>query len=321
MACKYPDRWLDYTNIGAQVEGTQFIALKVPLGKKYFVKREKESFTPGDVVQQIPNLGLVIDLTFTSKYYNPSEFEQLNVQYKKIFTKGHEIPKRSLVNNFIRTVNDFLAEEENKDKLIGVHCTHGLNRTGYFVCAYMILVQGLAPRAAINAFNDARAHTMERANYLNHLRSLTPASYDSNLPAHNDQQEVIHDANHSRDRNRREARSFNRHQSDRYAGNWRDRSRDNGNWRNRSRENRNGFLLDGAGDNWRDRDVVDDRRYNRDDRRQDRSRDNYRSYGRHVNHQDASRSNGEEACSSSRYEPHHNRYKWSRKTKNDADNS
>ncbi|EAT44190.1 AAEL004437-PA [Aedes aegypti] len=222
---------------------------------------------------------------------------------------------------FIRTVNDFLAEEENKDKLIGVHCTHGLNRTGYFVCAYMILVQGLAPRAAINAFNDARAHTMERANYLNHLRSLTPASYDSNLPAHNDQQEVIHDANHSRDRNRREARSFNRHQSDRYAGNWRDRSRDNGNWRNRSRENRNGFLLDGAGDNWRDREVVDDRRYNRDDRRQDRSRDNYRSYGRHVNHQDASRSNGEEACSSSRYEPHHNRYKWSRKTKNDADNS
>lgn len=337
MACKYPDRWLDYSSIGAQVEGTQFIALKVPLAEKFFIKREEESFTPSDAVQQIPNLGLVIDLTFTSKYYNPSEFEKLNVQHKKIFTKGHEVPKRHLVNNFIRTVNDFLAEEENKDKLIGVHCTHGLNRTGYFVCAYMILVQGLEPKSAISAFNDARAHKMERANYLNSLRSLSPASYNPEPQTHNDGQEAIHDANHSRDRSRRAARGFDSHHSDgRNGDNWRDRSRNNGNWRDRSREasnwrdrpreNRNGFLLEGGtGGNWRDGDYRDNGRYNRDDRQRNRSRENHRSYGRYDNHhRDAWRSNGGEGRSSGYVprngEPHHNRYKWSRKANDETIN-
>lgn len=34
-------------------------------------------------------------------------------------------------------------------KLIGVHCTHGLNRTGYFICRYLIQKMGLTPADAI----------------------------------------------------------------------------------------------------------------------------------------------------------------------------
>lgn len=172
MAMKYPDRWLDYTSIGAQVDGTPFVPLKVPLKKAFFKGRQKESFTPADVCSQLPNLGMVIDLTFTKKYYEPREFIDRNVDHQKIYTKGHEIPQRSLVNKFIDIVNRFLSDEQNSDKLIGVHCTHGLNRTGYFVCAYMILEQGRNPRDTINVFNKARSHQMERANYLNSLLSL-----------------------------------------------------------------------------------------------------------------------------------------------------
>lgn len=179
MSRKYPDRWLAYTKFGTQVEGTSFIPLKVPLNKVFFVNREEDSFTPDDAIDEIPKLGLVVDLTFTAKYYSPTEFTQRNVKHKKIYTKGHEIPNLSLVNRFIQTVNDFLNVEENKDKLIGVHCTHGLNRTGYFVCAYMILAQGQNPKNAINIFNNARSHSMERANYLNSLTRLTPGSYSN----------------------------------------------------------------------------------------------------------------------------------------------
>ena len=33
--------------------------------------------------------------------------------------------------------------------VIGVHCTHGVNRTGYMVCRYMISKLGFAPDQAI----------------------------------------------------------------------------------------------------------------------------------------------------------------------------
>lgn len=316
MASRYPDRWLDYSNIGAQVKGTQFVALKVPLGKKFFTKREDESFTPDDVVQQIPNLGLVIDLTFTSKYYNPSEFQQHNVQHKKIFTKGHEIPKRSLVDVFIRTVNNFLEKDENKNKVIGVHCTHGLNRTGYFVCAYMILVQGLEPRTAIIAFNDARAHTMERANYLNHLRGLKPSSYDPALHPQIDNEDVP--ADRARDRYRRDIRTNGQYPSDRYAGNWRDRSREIDHRQDFARSRENHSRPHGDGGNWRNRDWRDDWKCNDNDR--GRPRSNYRNDYHFENRRDRSRSNGEEA-SSSRHgfrhgEVNHSRLKWTRNTSN-----
>ncbi|XP_055623932.1 RNA/RNP complex-1-interacting phosphatase [Toxorhynchites rutilus septentrionalis] len=181
MSRKYPDRWLDYSKFGSQVEGTPFVPLKVPLKREFFVQCKKNKFTPEDAVEQIQNLGLVIDLTFTAKYYNPKEFERQDVQHKKIYTQGHKIPKHALVVQFIRTVDEFMAYEQNKDKLIGVHCTHGLNRTGYFICAYMILVKGCAPKAAIKLFNEARAHKMERANYLNSLLSLKPFGYKSTM--------------------------------------------------------------------------------------------------------------------------------------------
>lgn len=35
------------------------------------------------------------------------------------------------------------------DKLIGVHCTHGLNRSGFLVCRFMIEEMNIPPLEAI----------------------------------------------------------------------------------------------------------------------------------------------------------------------------
>jgi protein-tyrosine phosphatase len=35
------------------------------------------------------------------------------------------------------------------DLLIGVHCTHGLNRTGFVVCNYMVQEMGMTADDAI----------------------------------------------------------------------------------------------------------------------------------------------------------------------------
>ena len=55
--------------------------------------------------------------------------------------------------------------------MIGVHCTHGLNRSGYIICRYMIEKDGVDPDEAIERFNTARGHEQTRVNYLEHLRS------------------------------------------------------------------------------------------------------------------------------------------------------
>ncbi|XP_045144701.1 LOW QUALITY PROTEIN: RNA/RNP complex-1-interacting phosphatase-like, partial [Echinops telfairi] len=58
-----------------------------------------------------------------------------------------------------------------KNKLIGVHCTHGLNRTGYLICRYLIDVEGMRPDDAIELFNRCRGNCIERKNYIEDLQN------------------------------------------------------------------------------------------------------------------------------------------------------
>ncbi|XP_051897238.1 RNA/RNP complex-1-interacting phosphatase-like [Pristis pectinata] len=57
----------------------------------------------------------------------------------------------------------------DNDKLIGVHCTHGVNRTGYLICRYLIDVDGMDPHEAIDLFNKSRGYPIERQNYIQDL--------------------------------------------------------------------------------------------------------------------------------------------------------
>ncbi|XP_016415800.1 RNA/RNP complex-1-interacting phosphatase-like isoform X2 [Sinocyclocheilus rhinocerous] len=126
-----PDRWTDYTAVGKRIPGTRFIAFKVPLK------------------QDLPN----------------------TLYHLKIFTAGHEVPNDATILSFKKAVRHFLHDNENNDKLIGVHCTHGLNRTGYLICRYLIDVEAMNPQKAINLFNESRGYSIERQNYLDDLRT------------------------------------------------------------------------------------------------------------------------------------------------------
>jgi len=166
-----PDRWENYTNIGKVVEGTRFISFKVPLKQMYLRKLPPgvdPKWSLDDLVATEKNLGLVVDLTFTDRYYDYRELEKAGLEYLKIKTAGHMIPHKSVIKAFNEAVDDFLTKDETR--LIGVHCTHGLNRTGYLICRYMIEKLGVEPDEAVNLFNVARGHTQERENYLKHLR-------------------------------------------------------------------------------------------------------------------------------------------------------
>ena len=160
-----PDGWLKYSNVGKPIPGTRLIAFKVPLGKS-------KDWNLSILKEAVPGLKSIIDLSFAKigKYYQPSECAKLNLWYKKIFIPGGEVvPAEKEVLEFFSVVSELSASDV--DGLIGVHCTHGLNRTGYMICRYLIEKKGLDPDVAIDVFDLSRGHKQERENYLMHLRS------------------------------------------------------------------------------------------------------------------------------------------------------
>ncbi|XP_061598018.1 RNA/RNP complex-1-interacting phosphatase-like [Cololabis saira] len=175
-----PKRWLNYQPMGQRLPGTRFIAFKVPL-KESLNRRvpQLESFDLWDLMDCMESgnqeLGLIIDLTFTTKYYSLTDVPQ-SCSYIKISTEGHRVPSDNVILSFKQAVRSFLRENWDNDKLIGVHCTHGLNRTGYLVCRYLIDVDGLDPSTAVQLFNSSRGHSIERKNYLRDLQNTNKRS-------------------------------------------------------------------------------------------------------------------------------------------------
>ncbi|XP_016970346.1 RNA/RNP complex-1-interacting phosphatase homolog isoform X2 [Drosophila rhopaloa] len=174
MAKAIPDRWLDYTPIGKRIPGTRFIAFKVPLHKHVNARvQENLRLAPESLLESIPDLGLIIDLTNTNRYYHPSALTNRDVRHQKLMIPGKQTPPRALAERFCGFVADFLESNADNDKLIGVHCTHGVNRTGYLICYFMISVMKKSPEEAINNFSAARGHEIERENYLSSLKTLS----------------------------------------------------------------------------------------------------------------------------------------------------
>ncbi|XP_064093538.1 RNA/RNP complex-1-interacting phosphatase-like isoform X2 [Macrobrachium nipponense] len=161
--------------MGRQIPGTRFICFKVPLRVEIVqnaVSRGAEWFCPRTLMDHCHNLGIIVDLTNTDRYYNSSDFTSQGIKHIKIPTMGKVVPSPKVFKQFFKTVHRFLEENKENEKLIGVHCTHGLNRTGYLVCRYMIEHLGVPPDQAISDFNSARGHDQEREEYLCHLRQL-----------------------------------------------------------------------------------------------------------------------------------------------------
>ncbi|XP_077354544.1 RNA/RNP complex-1-interacting phosphatase isoform X2 [Festucalex cinctus] len=175
-----PDRWLDYTAVGKRLGGTRFVAFKVPL-KQSLNRRlaPAQAFGPWELLDAVradrQQLGLVVDLTFTTRYYGPQDVPS-SLRHVKIPTAGHVVPADDAILAFKRAVRRFLRDNRRNDKLIGVHCTHGLNRTGYLICRYLIDVDGMDPAEAIKLFNSCRGHDIERENYIHDLCNGHPRS-------------------------------------------------------------------------------------------------------------------------------------------------
>uniref|UniRef100_A0A667ZVP1 mRNA-capping enzyme n=1 Tax=Myripristis murdjan TaxID=586833 RepID=A0A667ZVP1_9TELE len=143
------------------------------LGPKYDDKVPEENrFHPSMLSNYLKSLkvkmGLLVDLTNTTRFYDRNDIEKEGIKYVKLQCKGHgECPSTETTEMFIRLCEHFM--DKNPTELIGVHCTHGFNRTGFLICAYLVEKMDWSVEAAVAAFGQSRAPGIYKGDYLKEL--------------------------------------------------------------------------------------------------------------------------------------------------------
>lgn len=170
-AAKVPDNWHYVNTCGVPINATNIICFKTPLESKHFeyvTGGDENKWQVSSVVKHLPRLGAVVDLS-NNNYYDGHEFEKAGVLYKKINVPSNKAADEKYIQQFIETMDHF--KTKCPGMLIGVHCTHGLNRTGFLVCYY--IKKRLSPSTPmseiIEDFEKARGHAIYNEKYVHKL--------------------------------------------------------------------------------------------------------------------------------------------------------
>jgi mRNA-capping enzyme len=153
-------------------EGCNFAAFKVPLDDRFTGNLpEKAVWTPTQAREKYPELGFVIDLTkaLPGRFYDQEkEFVTHKIRYQKHPCEGHEgAPTEQQTAAFIQLCKEFW--EKNPGKTIGVHCTHGFNRTGFLISAYLVENCDMSVEAAAWKFAEHRPSGIYKPEYVQEL--------------------------------------------------------------------------------------------------------------------------------------------------------
>ncbi|GMT14172.1 hypothetical protein PFISCL1PPCAC_5469, partial [Pristionchus fissidentatus] len=180
-----PREWANYSKCGEVVPTTPFLPFKTPFAEERFVTRpELKEHTIMSLIQDLSSKGIrlttVIDLTLPF-FYETELLEAFGIRYEKIRIDNQE-PRWHHVKKFLEICDDFAAQQFKRKKewderqkeraekgepeeyymyeVIGVHCTRGVNRTGYMICRAMIERMNYTAENAVRLFNQARGHPM-----------------------------------------------------------------------------------------------------------------------------------------------------------------
>lgn len=176
-----PTGWLDCPRMGRNLKslapaggvGLNIVPAKAPLGARFArAVPPDRSFTPRDAYDDLKSkgmeLGLVLDLTNTGRYYDPAEFGALGVAHQKVYCPPRgQVPHPASVNHFVFELLRFF--EATPDKFVLVHCTHGFNRTGYMLASWLNRRAGMPIGAGVVAFASLRPPGIYKEAYLAEL--------------------------------------------------------------------------------------------------------------------------------------------------------
>eukprot|EP00730_Choanoeca_flexa_P006932 TRINITY_DN12251_c0_g2_i2.p1 TRINITY_DN12251_c0_g2~~TRINITY_DN12251_c0_g2_i2.p1 ORF type:complete len:791 (+),score=165.25 TRINITY_DN12251_c0_g2_i2:48-2420(+) len=182
---RIPERWLLCPRKGETItvneDGGGFVPMKTMLDNKYDEQIPLENrWTPEMMAGRYEEMTLLIDLTKTSRYYDRHLLpDTMHVQ--KIECQGHGGgPAPDQVKLFIAICKRHW--DKDPKALIGVHCTHGFNRTGFMIAAYLYQERGDAIEDAISFFKRARDPGIYKDDYIRDLCKRYEGNTDGLIP-------------------------------------------------------------------------------------------------------------------------------------------
>lgn len=111
-----PNRWMNCPRKALDFLEDKFIAFKTPLAKKFNDQVPPQCrFTPKMIIDSMgakkAKMGLWIDLTKTTRFYDKSEVEENDITYVKIQCEGHqEAPNEKQTKVFINLCSKFISK-------------------------------------------------------------------------------------------------------------------------------------------------------------------------------------------------------------------
>ena len=187
-ALALPSRWLNCPR-KANTLIDKFLPFKVPLSGKFDARVPIECrFSMSMLIESVRRsygsvrLGLIIDLTNTNRFYDAeAEVKQPHgIKHVKMSCRGHgETPTLEQTRLFNECVETFVRQHPLD--IIGVHCTHGFNRTGFLICSYLVEKLDYSIDMAVRLFADARPPGIYKPDYLDELYKRYAAD-DPSMP-------------------------------------------------------------------------------------------------------------------------------------------
>ena len=121
-------------------------------------------------------INAVIDISHESPVYDPKGLDEGGIEYHKFPTVSKIPPTMEEAKDFINLVDrlraqlpDTSPERANDKTLIGVHCHYGFNRTGFFICCYLIEKEHFSVQQAIDEFAKSRPPGIRHEHFLDQL--------------------------------------------------------------------------------------------------------------------------------------------------------
>ncbi|KAM2672390.1 hypothetical protein EV1_008090 [Malus domestica] len=169
-----PEGWVGCPAYGGEI--SCIIPSKVPLGESFNDHIAGETYTPKQVIHQQRllgrELGLVIDLTNTTRYYPLSDWTKEGIRHVKasIQCRGRDsVPDNAAVDIFLYEVSQFFSNRTDPMRYILVHCTHGHNRTGFMIVHFLVRNESISVTEATDTFARARPPGIYKQDYIDEL--------------------------------------------------------------------------------------------------------------------------------------------------------
>lgn len=118
------------------------------------------------------NIKKIIDINFSQMYYNFNKLkkyyknELFGIEFIKIPLVPKEIPSRKELNR----IYDILNKNISKKEYILIHCTNGINRTGYVVVYFLCKRYEYTVDKAVALFEKYRGHQFTNKALIEDLR-------------------------------------------------------------------------------------------------------------------------------------------------------